>query len=111
MLAAKMSKTTEMKPDEKSGLSPKHPSKKSYSVLQWTGFTKTSSIVFFLLTAGVFAVFSAFNLVAELPEGFWIKPNPPGIVFAFKDGLLKLGMQIHLYTVLRKSSSKPKTTC
>jgi hypothetical protein len=68
--------------------------------LRWTGFTKPSNLVLFSFTAGVFAIFSAFQ-IRTLEQGNWMKPNPPGGPFWFKDGLLYLVMQLHLWSVIR----------
>lgn len=79
------------------------------SPLRWTGFTKTSNLVLFSLTAGVFAIFSALQ-IRTLPEGNRMKPNPPGGPFWFKDGLLHWIMQIHLWSVIRRHYSA-RTSC
>ena len=77
-------------------------SSKLYTVpLRWTGFTRRWNLALFSLTAGIFAIFSAFQL-RTLEEGSRIKPNPPGGPFWFKDGLLYLAMQLHLWSVIRK---------
>lgn len=51
----------------------------------------------------IFSLFSAFNFMAALPEGHKFKPKPPGEQYWFREGLMKWAMQVHLYTVLRKS--------
>jgi hypothetical protein len=83
------------------------PPKKSWSIIkQWTGFTKTSSLVMFSCTAVIFSVFSALTFLSGLRQGNGMKPLFPGEMFWFKDGILKLAMQIHLFSVLREF---PKT--
>lgn len=79
---------------------PKTYAQASRSLTSWTGFTKTSNLIYFSVTAGVFSIFCAFNFVSSLPQGHSMKPNPPGESFWFRDGLLYWGMQIHLWTVL-----------
>ena len=70
--------------------------------LRWTGFNKPSSLVYFCLTAGVFAIFSALQ-TRTLEEGSPMKPNPPGGPFWFKEGPLQIVMRVHLWSVIRKS--------
>lgn len=72
-----------------------------------TGFTKTSNLVLFLLTAGIFSAFCAFNFFTSLEDGHWLKPSLPGEKFWFRDGLLKLGMQVHLWSVVRRFFATP----
>jgi hypothetical protein len=73
----------------------------SQTLLRWTGFTKSSNLILFSLTAGTFAIFSALQ-TRTLDEGNRIKPNPPGGPFWFKEGLLYFAMQAHLWSVIRK---------
>jgi hypothetical protein len=67
-----------------------------------TGFTKTYNIVFFSLTAGIFAAFC----IARLPdldfENVWSEHAGPGEWYWFRQGLLRIGMTVHLWSVLRK---------
>jgi hypothetical protein len=93
--------------DPKGEQSPKpqnDPSKLRKQSSGWTGFTKTSNLLLFLLTAGVFAVFSAFHLKFLEKSGHWIRPPSPGESYWFSDGLMRLGMQVHLWSVVRESS-------
>ena len=91
------------KEQERHSLSPTSTSSNFYqAVLRWTGFTQPSNLIFFCLTTGVFAIFSALQ-TRTLEEGSPIKPNPPGGPFWFKEGSLQVVMQIHLWSVIRKS--------
>ncbi len=66
------------------------------------GFTKTSNIVLFFLTAGIFAVFCIVRLPSLNYEGVWGKRIAPGEWFWFRQGRYRVGMIIHLWSVLRK---------
>jgi hypothetical protein len=74
----------------------------SHALLRWTGFTKTSNLVLFILTAGVFAIFCA-SQFEFMRNGQWMKPIAPGEIFWFREGLMYWGFQIHLWSVVRKS--------
>jgi hypothetical protein len=97
-----------MKPDvyhsKSSSLQSESVVSKIYQILlKWTGFSKLSSLVLFFLSVGIFAIFSAFQM-RTLEEGNRMKPNPPGGPFWFREGILRLAMQVHLWSVIRKSS-------
>jgi hypothetical protein len=66
-----------------------------------TGFTKTFSLVYFLLSAGLFSLFCAYRINFLDYEGSWRPRAAPGEWFWFKDGLQRLGMQAHLWSVIR----------
>jgi hypothetical protein len=69
-------------------------------VRKYTGFTKTYSIVLFFLTAGLFATFC----IARLPHlnlEEWSKKASPGEWYWFREGLSRIGMTMHLWSVLR----------
>jgi hypothetical protein len=71
------------------------------TVLRWTGFTKTSSLILFTFTVGIFSIFSAFQTMS-LEEGHPLKADPPGEHFWFGARWMRLAMQAHLYSVIRK---------
>jgi hypothetical protein len=72
---------------------------------KYTGFTKTYNFVLFSLTAGIFAL----HCIARLPDmdldNVWSKHAGPGEWYWFRQGLPRIGMTIHLWSVLREQSS------
>jgi len=82
------------------------PSEKQHFLVrklqQYTGFTNTYNIVLFSLTAGIFAAFCIFRLPSLDIENVWGKAAAPGEWYWFRQGLRRIGMTVHLWSVLRK---------
>jgi hypothetical protein len=73
------------------------------AALKWSGFTKSSNFNLFILTAGSFSVYCLFR-VQSLDYQYWLTVSESGSQqqFWFKDGILGLGMKLHLWSVIRK---------
>lgn len=85
--------------------SEKRSSKPNFMVKRfqkYTGFTKTSNILLFSLTAVIFAAFCIFRLPSLDIENVWGKGAAPGEWYWFRQGLSRIGMTVHLWSVLRK---------
>jgi hypothetical protein len=86
------------------GSSPKArlTAKANKTISIWTGFTMTTSFLLFLLTVGIFSIFSGFQ-THSLNEGHRLKPKGPGEQFWYlKDVFMKWSMQLHLTSVIRE---------
>lgn len=78
--------------------------------LKLTGFTKASSLIYFLLTAVVFSVFCLYQLRGlnygnDEATGWWLKwrgAPAVGEEYWFREWGMKLGIQLHLWSVIRK---------
>lgn len=71
-----------------------------------TGFTSNSSLILFLLLPCTFALFSFWNL-KFLHWTRWDMPKTPGDKVWFEEGTVRwVGMQVHLWSVIRKSPAK-----
>ncbi|RDL33308.1 uncharacterized protein BP5553_08747 [Venustampulla echinocandica] len=76
--------------------------------LRITGFTKTSSLIYFLLTTGVFAVFCIselrwLNYGNREEGGWWLEwrgARTVGEAYWFREPTMKLGIQLHLWSVI-----------
>ena len=79
-------------------------------LLERTGFAHISTLTLFVLTAGVFALFSAFQLQALDRYGKWDAPFTTGEKFWFLDGVRHVSNQVHLWSVIRKKLSM-RFTC
>ncbi|TVY53511.1 hypothetical protein LCER1_G003417 [Lachnellula cervina] len=67
-----------------------------------TGFTSSNSLVLFLLVPCTFALFSL-STVRFLYYGNWREwqlPSGPGEKIWFEGGFRKVGMQVHLWSVI-----------
>jgi hypothetical protein len=85
--------------------SERHSSKPNFLVKklqEYTGFTKTSNIALFSLTAAIFAAYCIFRLPSLDIENVWGKGAAPGEWYWFRQGLYRTGMTMHLWSVLRK---------
>ena len=69
---------------------------------KYTGFTNTSNIVLFSLTAVIFAAYCIFRFPSLDIENVWGKRAVPGEWYWFRQGLYRIGMTMHLWSVLRK---------
>jgi hypothetical protein len=78
-------------------------SKPYNTALRWSGFTKSSNFNRFILTAGSFSVYCLFR-IQSLDYQYWLDISESGSQqrFWFKDGILGLGMKLHLWSVIRK---------
>jgi len=70
----------------------------------YTGFTKTFNVVLFSLTALIFAAYCMFRLPDLNYESVWGKRAAPGEWYWFRQGRYRVGMTMHLWSVLRKLS-------
>jgi hypothetical protein len=72
------------------------------TISTWTGFTITTNFLLFLLTVGIFSIFSGFQ-TRSLNDGHRLKPKGPGEQYWFlKDVLMKWSMRVHLTSVIRE---------
>jgi hypothetical protein len=69
---------------------------------RWMGFAKGYNLILFLLTAGLFSAYCIFRL-PSLHFETWLNRAATGEKFWFKDGLMKVAMTLHLWSVLRES--------
>ncbi|KAH8596763.1 hypothetical protein B0O99DRAFT_619887 [Bisporella sp. PMI_857] len=93
-------KSHDMPPSNRKGQPTTFRSQLCRAPLKYTGFASPLTFLLFLSTVGVFAIFCTFNLFSSLPDGHPIKPNPPGPLYWFHRGVLKVAMQVHLWSVL-----------
>jgi hypothetical protein len=70
---------------------------------RWTGFTMAFNLGLLVLTAGILSAFCISRL-PYLDHETWLTAAAPGEEFWFKDGMMKLGMKLHLWSVVRKYS-------